>query len=249
MEIFFLGTGTAIPVRQHAPAGLFIIAAGQKILLDIGPGTLSRLELAGFSCTELDALLITHFHSDHTLDLATLLQVFNYSPGSERSEPFTIITCPGMDNFYQHLLKLYPELSPLSYDLRMKQVFVDKFFLGEIEVSSAPTDHTPESIAYRLEDGKHSLVYSGDAAPTGKLAQLADKADMLVCECSFPAGWDTEDHLNADTAGIIARQAGVKSLVLTHTYPPAQAVDLVAQVQRHFDGMVQVAVDGLHLSL
>ncbi len=249
MEIFFLGTGTAIPVRHHAPAGLLVVAARQRILLDIGPGTLSRLELAGFSCAQLDALLISHFHSDHTLDLATLLQVFNYSPGAERTQPFNIIASPGMENFYKRLLELYPELVPLSYELKIKTVFQDRFTIGELDVSTAPTEHTPHSIAYRLEDNQHALVYSGDAPPRGQLARLADKADMLVCECSFPAGWETEDHLNADTAGSIAKQAGVKSLVLTHTYPPAQAVDLVAQVYRHYDGMVQVASDGLHLTL
>jgi len=249
MEIFFLGTGTAVPVRQHSPAGLLVVAAGQPILLDIGPGTVGRLSLAGFSTADLDHLLLTHFHPDHSLDLATLLQVFNFSPGAERTRPFSITACTGIEVFYRRLLDLYPDLSPLSYKLIIKHVFQDEFSIGKLKVRSAPTGHTPESIAYRLEDGEHTLVYSGDAAPQGKLAQLADKADLLVCECSFPAGWETEDHLNADTAGIIAQHAGVKSLVLTHTYPPAQAVDLVAQVRRHFDGMVQVAVDGLHLSL
>ncbi len=249
MEIFFLGTGTAVPVRQHAPSGLLVVANDQAILLDIGPGTLNRLGLAGFSYTRLHHLLITHFHPDHTLDLATLLQVFNFTPGAERKDPFTIIACPGIEDFYQRLLELYPDLSPLTYKLNIKQVFQDRFSIGELEVRCAPTGHTPESIAYRLEDGKHSLVYSGDATPRGQLVQLAEKADLLVCECSFPAGWETEDHLNADTAGTIAQQAGVKSLVLTHTYPPAQAVDLAAQVRRHYAGTVQVAVDGLKLTL
>jgi ribonuclease BN (tRNA processing enzyme) len=249
MEIFFLGTGTAVPVRQHTPAGLLVVAAGQTILLDIGPGTLSRLELAGYSCAQLQHLLLTHFHPDHTLDLATLLQVFNFTPGAERTDAFTIIACPGIEDFYQRLLDLYPDLSPLSYKLNINHVFNDEFSIGKLKARSAPTGHTAESIAYRLNDGKHTLVYSGDATTHGELVQLADQADLLICECSFPAGWETEDHLNADTAGIIAQQAGVKSLVLTHCYPPAQEVDLVAQVRRHYNGMVQLAVDGLHLSV
>jgi ribonuclease BN (tRNA processing enzyme) len=249
MEIFFLGTGTAVPVRQHSPAGLLVVAAGQLILLDIGPGTISRLELAGFSCAQLHHLLLTHFHPDHTLDLATLLQVFNYAPGAARTDPFTITACPGIEDFYRRLLDLYPDLSPLSYELKIKSVFQDEFSIDRLKIRSAPTGHTPESIAYRMDDGEHTLVYSGDASPRGELVQLAERADLLVCECSFPAGWETEDHLNADTTGALAQQAGVKSLILTHTYPPAQAVDLVAQVQEHFNGPVQMAIDGLHLTL
>ena len=249
MEVFFLGTGTAVPIKNHAPAGLLVVAAGQLILLDIGPGTLTRLEAVGFSCTQLHHLLLTHFHPDHTLDLATLLQVFNFAPGAERIEPFTIIACPGIQDFYRRLLELYPDLYPLSYELKLKQVFQDVFSIGMLKVRCAPTGHTPESIAYRMEDGSNSLVYSGDASPRGELVRLANGADMLVCECSFPAGWETEDHLNADTAGVIAQQAGVKSLILTHTYPPAQAVDLIAQVRSHYTGAVRLAIDGLHLTV
>jgi ribonuclease BN (tRNA processing enzyme) len=249
MEIFFLGTGTAVPVRMHSPAGLLIISDGQPVLLDIGPGTLGRLELAGFSCTQLDQLFLTHFHSDHTLDLATLLQVFNYTPNVKRTRPFSITACPGIQDFYLRMVNLYPELAPLTYELNMHEVFRDAFSTGMLKIRTAPTGHTPESIAYRLEADGHSLVYSGDAASSGELAGLAAGVDLLICECSFPSGWETDDHLNADTAGRIAQDAGVKSLVLTHTYPPALAVDLVAQVRRHYDGIVQLAVDGLHLSL
>ncbi len=249
MEIFFLGTGTAIPVRMHSPAGLLIIVDGQPVLLDIGPGTLSRLELGGVSFDRLDTLLLTHFHPDHTLDLATLLQVFNYAPEAQRQRPFFIAACPGMQDFYHRMLDLFPDLAPLGYELNIKEVFREEFMVGKLSVRCAPTGHTSESIAYRLDDGKHSLVYSGDAAVHGELVNLASGADILICECSFPAGWETDDHLNADMVGVVAHQAGVKSVVLTHTYPPAQAVDLVAQVRKNFNGQIQLAIDGLHLSL
>ncbi len=249
MELFFLGTGTAIPDRLHSPAGLLVVAEGQPILLDIGPGTLSRLNLAGISTSALDHLFLTHFHPDHTLDLATLLQVFNYSPTAERTRPFSITACPGIQDFYRRLVELYPELAPLTYQLELHQAFRDEFSIGKIRIKTAPTGHTTNSIAYRLEDGEHSLVYSGDATAHGELVQLADKVDLLICECSFPSGWETEDHLNADTAGVLAQQAGVESLVLIHTYPPAQAVDLVAQVRKHYNKEVQLAVDGLHMKL
>ena len=146
-------------------------------------------------------------------------------------------------------MELYPELAPLTYQLELHQAFRDEFSIGKIRIKTAPTGHTTNSIAYRLEDGEHTLVYSGDATAHGELVQLADKVDLLICECSFPSGWETEDHLNADTAGVLAQQAGVKSLVLIHTYPPAQAVDLVAQVRKHYNKEVQLAVDGLHMKL
>lgn len=249
MDIFLLGTGTAVPVKQHSPAGLVVIADGKRLLFDIGPGTLSRLEQAGISYDQLDQLLLTHFHPDHTLDLATLLLVFNYAPGASRTSPFTITSCTGIEAFLQRMYKLYPDLPPLGYELHVHPVRREEFPIGNIKIQSAPTGHTPESVAYRLELGGRSLVYSGDATPNGELAELATGADLLISECSFPAGWKTEDHLNAESLGLLANRAGVKSLVVTHCYPPALAVDLVGQIRDHYSGEVQLAVDGLHISL
>jgi ribonuclease BN (tRNA processing enzyme) len=249
MDIFLLGTGTAIPVKQHSPAGLVVIADGMRLLFDIGPGTLSRLEQAGISYDQIDRLLLTHFHPDHSLDLATLLLVFNYAPGASRTRPFTITACAGLEEFLQRMYRLYPDLLPLGYELRLHPVRREEFSLGKVKIQTAPTGHTPESVAYRLELAGRSVVYSGDAAPHGEWVDLAAGADLLICECSFPAGWETEDHLNADSAGRIAQQAGVKSLVITHCYPPALAVDLAGQIRKHYSGKVHLAVDGLHLSL
>jgi ribonuclease BN (tRNA processing enzyme) len=93
------------------------------------------------------------------------------------------------------------------------------------------------------------LVYSGDAAPGGDLVHLAAGADLLISECSFPDDWETEEHLNAKSLGLLAAQAGVKSLLVTHCYPPALAVDLVGQIHIHYPGKVQLALDGLRISL
>jgi len=249
MDIFLLGTGTAIPTKQHSPASLIVIADGQRVLLDIGPGSLTRLNLAGITYDQIDHVLLTHFHPDHTLDLATLLQVFSSAPNARRTKPLSITGCLSTEDFIQRMLKLYPDIAPQTYELKVRQVYRDEFSIGKLKVQSAPTGHTSESVAYRLDDSEHSMVYSGDATYLGELAQLADGVDLLICECSFPAGWETEDHLNADAVGVIAQQAGVKSLVVTHFYPPALAVDLIGQIRSHYTGKVQLAIDGLHLSL
>ena len=249
MNIYFLGTGTAVPARNHSPAGLIIVANGQRILLDIGPGTLSRLYQAGITYDQIDHLFLTHLHPDHTLDLATLFQAFNYASEQPRTKPFSIIGCRGSDRFIHRMFKLFPDIDPLSFPLVIHQVFRSQFFINGLKIKIAPTGHTPESVAYRIEDSEHSLVYSGDASPHGELAQLAKNAELLISECSFPAGWETEDHLNADTVGIIAKQAQVKSLMVTHFYPPSLAVDLVGQIRNHYDGKIQMAFDGLQINL
>ncbi len=152
-----------------------VVADGTRLLFDIGPGTLSRLEQAGISTDQIDRLLLTHLHPDHTLDLATLLLVFNYAPGARRTSPFTITSCAGTEDFLQRMYQLYPELVPLEYELRIDPVRQDEFSIGKIRIRSALTGHTPDSVAYRVELAGTSIVYSGDAAPHGGLAQLADQ--------------------------------------------------------------------------
>ncbi len=249
MEIFFLGTGTSIPHPQHSPAAIAIQVAEKTLLFDIGPGTLGRLHAAGLTCDQLDQLLLTHLHPDHTLDLATLLLVFNYAPGAERTASFPLTGGRDLAGFLRRLVDLYPEVAPASFELQLHQVYRDSWQLPGLGLSCAPTGHTADSVGYRLDDGQHVVVYSGDASPAGELSKLARDADLLIAECSFPSGWQTDDHLNADTVGVIAQEAGAKTLIITHCYPPALAVDLVAQIRRQYSGNVRLANDGLRVSL
>jgi ribonuclease BN (tRNA processing enzyme) len=249
MEIIILGSGTAMPVQNHSPAGIMINHDGHPILLDIGPGTLTRLLPTGFSFNQLDFLLLSHLHPDHTLDLATLLQVFDSAPDSRRTRPFSIIGCKGTKDFIDRLITLYPEITPQTYSLTIQEVFHDEFNLFGLKVKSAPTGHTPYSVAYSLQDQKHKIVYSGDAAPQGELVTLAADADILISECSFPSGWESIEHLNADTLGKIASQARIKSLIVTHRYPPALNIDLEKQIYQHYKGSIHLAEDGYRVNL
>jgi ribonuclease BN (tRNA processing enzyme) len=249
MEIHVLGSGTAIPAEEHNPAGFLVIAAGIPVLLDMGPGTISRLAKTGISYTGVDFALLSHLHPDHTLDLAILLQDFNSTPGWKRTADFTLVGCKGTREFIDRLFQLYPNIIPDKYKLIVQEVDHQNFSLANICFQSALTGHVPGSVAYRLEEGGRSLVYSGDASEHGDLAAIAEQGDILISECSYPTGWDSEDHFNADSLGRLAQKAHVKSLVVTHRYPPALSVDLVTQIRSHYSGPIQLASDGLKLEL
>lgn len=244
MKIIILGSGTAIPNKDQSPAGILINHENQLLMLDIGPGSLARLEKAGYSYHQLDYLFLTHLHPDHTLDLATLLQVFDSAPDSQRTHPFFVIGCKGTKNFVNKLLELYPEITAQKYSIRIKEVEHDEVTVFGLKIVSALSGHTQSSVAYSLQNSEHKLVYSGDAAADGELATLSENADALICECSFPSGWISNDHLNADSVGQIANSANVKSLIITHRYPPALNVDIERQIRRYYKGSLILASDG-----
>jgi ribonuclease BN (tRNA processing enzyme) len=249
MDIYILGSGTAIPSKGHSPAGVVVIHKGFPLLLDIGPGMLTRIQHAGLTYDELDHLLLTHLHPDHTLDLATLLQVFDSAPDFQRTRPFSIYGCRGMNGFLDRLLALYPDITPHTYSIITKEAYRDEFSIGDLSIKSAPSGHTSDSVAFRIQDGRSSLVYSGDASDQGELVKLAEGADVFICECSFPEGWETNDHLNSETTGRIAHLAGVQNLIVTHRYPPALSADLASQIGKYFKGKLMLANDGLHLTI
>ena len=73
MRVTILGSGTAIPARGRFPAGVLVEAADWSMLVDAGPGTLRRLADVGIGLERIAAVLLTHYHTDHTADLAALL--------------------------------------------------------------------------------------------------------------------------------------------------------------------------------
>jgi len=249
IRLLILGAGTAIPVPGYSPAGHLVQIGDTPLLFDIGPGTLSRLAVAGVDYRELDTIFLTHHHPDHTLDLVTLLQAYDSTPGWVRRDPLKLVGGRGTARFYKRLMAAYPDIGVTSYHLDLYEMGEERVALPQCTVSAALTGHTSNSLGYRLEAEGRSIVFSGDATLTPGLLKLADRADVFICECSFPGNETASDHLSAGQVGWLARAAEVKRLVLVHLYPPAREVDLLSQVGKEYSGPAEIAADGLALLL
>lgn len=249
MTLTVLGSGTCVPQAARGSAGYLLRAGQGPILVDAGPGTLARLAAAGEDWTAIDTVVITHLHPDHTLDLATLLQAAGSTPGLRRTQPLLIAGCPGLAGFVTGLDALYGGLEGEGFALEVREITGGPLSLPGCSLTAAPSGHAPGSLSLRFESSGKSIVYSGDASVRGELALLAREADLLLCECSFPDGWDSPDHLCAGQVGDIAAAAGARRVVLTHMYPPALRADLVSQVRARYRGPVDIAVDGWTVSV
>ena len=111
----------------------------------------------------------------------------------------------------------------------------------------APSDHRPESIAYRLDSDRGSFVYTGDTGYTESVVELARGADTVLIDCTFPDTRPFPGHLTPSGVARIASEAGVERVVLTHLSPEAERRDLVSEVAQGYAGEVIVAEDGLVL--
>jgi ribonuclease BN (tRNA processing enzyme) len=220
-----------------------------SLLFDVGPGTIARLAAAGVSYRDLEYIFLTHLHSDHTLDLVTFLQANDSTPGWTRTRPVHLIGSRGARGLYEQLMQVYPGIAPQSYALDIRELGAGRVFFGAWTIETAHTGHTESSVGYRIEAEGKTVVYTGDAKDNPELVHLARTADVFVCECAFPSGYPTTDHMTADAVGRIAHAANAKRVLLNHLYSPALEVDIAAQVRAAFSGEIIVAVDGMQIEV
>jgi ribonuclease BN (tRNA processing enzyme) len=251
MEAIILGSGTGVPyLRRGAPA-VAVQAAGRLVLLDLGSGACRALLHHGLNFNQVDIIALTHLHPDHLGDLVGFFFATRYALGYTRTEPFRFLVSRGFRDFYGRLQGAYGQwVEPPPGLMELQELSPDgpeAVALGALTIKSAPTNHIPGSLAYRLEAEGRSLVYSGDTDISDSLVELARGADVLILECANP--FKVAGHLTPAEAGGLAARAGVARLVLTHFYPPCDEVDVTALAAQEFSGDIIRAEDGLRISI
>lgn len=253
MKIRILGSGTCTPSVERNASGVAVEAAGLLVMVDMGPGTMRRMCEAGIDSRRVDAIAITHFHVDHVSDVAAFLFASNYGYGAMRQEPFHLVGPEGLEQFYAGLVAVYQDwIVPRGGRLRMKELnprAQDEFIVGGIRIVSGPSLHYFPSVAYRIEAGAAVVTVTGDTDFSDEMVKLARGSDVLICESSMPEGRKVRGHMVPSEAGRTAALAGVKTLVLTHFYPPCEEVNVVEQARPYFSGEIVKAADLMTLEL
>ncbi len=254
IHVTVLGSGTCVPSLTRSACALLMTVGTSHLLFDIGPGSMRRLLEAGVQVQDLSHVCISHFHPDHTGELAPLIFANKYPDANRRQSPLTLIGGPGFRNFMMRLEAVYGDWIRLADG--MLQVIEAapadgfKHSADGWSVETLPVRHNPESVAFRvsLEQGP-AVVYSGDADYSKNLVALAREADLLICEAARPDEHPVRGHLTPSEAGRMAAEAGVRQLMLTHFYPDCENVDLVTQCRRTYAGPVLLARDLMTLEV
>ena len=224
------------------------------MLFDSGPGTMRRLLRANTTIFDVDYIFYSHFHPDHTAELVPFLFATKYPDKGQRQTVLTIVAGAGFEDFFTGLKTVYGqwiELDPgLVEIIQMNTGSADLLRLKDFTVQSAPVEHNPESIAYRVTGpGGHSVVYSGDTDTSENLIALSKDADLLICESALPDDFRVKGHLTPSLAGDIATRAGVKKLVLTHFYPECDQADIEQECRKTYDGPLVLAEDLMEIEI
>jgi ribonuclease BN (tRNA processing enzyme) len=246
--VTILGSGTCVPSLTRSACSVLVQTGDEKILFDVGPGTMRRLLEAGVTIFEITRIFLSHFHPDHTGELVSFMFSNKYSGIKRRTRPLTLVAGRGLSSFWNGLRAVFGEwivLPPELFELKpLNTTGPDTFWFDTIRVDSTPVVHRPESLAYRLTgiDGK-SVVYSGDTDESDALVTLSKGADLLICEAAKPDELKKVGHLTPSLAGRIGRLAHVGKLVLTHFYPECDTADMIGQCRKTYSGPLMLAED------
>jgi ribonuclease BN (tRNA processing enzyme) len=245
-----LGSGTGVPTQHRAPPGMLIQSPAEEggtILLDPGPGAVSRMAKAGTPVEAVDRVVFTHHHPDHTLDLMTLLFARRNPWLEPRLKKLTLIGPEGTIELYEAMKNLYGDW------VTGKE---GTFHIEEVGEGSLPArtglkgsahrvSHIEGSLAFRFAFQAGTLAISGDTEPCEALVPLGCDADLFFLECAVPDEHDpARGHMTPRAAGEVAAKAGPAHLVLYHLYWPVDPVQAADSVRKLFSGKVTVAEDG-----
>lgn len=267
VEIVLLGTGSPLPSADCAGPATLVRAGGRTLLVDCGRGVLMRLAAVGSAAGALDALLLTHLHSDHITDLGDVITsrwVTSFAPS-----PLRVFGPPGTRRVVDAVLaSLAPDVAyRLAHhdDLTWEPAVEVTEVLGGavldedgVRVVAAPTDHRPvhPTVGYRVDHDGRSVVLAGDTVPCDGLDRLCTDADALVhtvvrADAIEALGIERlvdvcDYHSSVADAARTAARGGVGTLVCTHYVPalrPGDEDTWRALAAEHFDGAVEVGPD------
>jgi len=221
MRLTIMGRSPASPNPTEACAGYLVEGGGARILVDIGPGVVSQL-VRRHRPDELDAIVVSHMHADHMLDLVTLRYVYPWRPMPE-GQRLRVIMPPGSADQMLDLAKGVGNARHFEDCFRLSEHDGSgTFSFASLSLTPIATQHYIPCWGFRIEGDGRVLAYTADTAPCDNLGVLASGADLLLSEATLRSldedatPPEPRGHLTPAEAGATARDAGAARLLLTH---------------------------------
>ncbi len=247
MRLTVLGSGNAVPTATRGCPGLLLRAGGETVLLDPGPGALAAAARHGAGPGAITAVLVSHLHLDHHLDLAALIFAL-HEPRFRDRPPLRVLGPKGLLRVYGLWREAYGKwIEPAGWTLDMEEAAPGPRALGGLRVEAVEVPHgsTP-AFGWRIreEEGGPLLAFSGDTGEGAGAAACGRDADLFVLECTLPAGEEPVKHLTAAAAGRVAAAARCRRLLLVHFSERVDGTPVEEAVRAAYGGPLVLAHDG-----
>jgi ribonuclease BN (tRNA processing enzyme) len=270
LSVLVLGSGGPRPFGRAATSYLVQVDGTPRILIDAGPGAFLRLGELNASLEQVDTVLLTHLHIDHTGDLPAMLlaraltarasaihlTVFGPSGAGQFPNTSRFVNLLFEKNGaweYEKTFGADESLRAVDLPIDLKSTGRQIADLNGLRITAIATHHDDcPSVAYRIDYKNESVAFSGDmdASALPNLTRLAKGVNLLVFHCVVldPPGSPAQLyalHTPPKQIGQAARDAGVKQLLLTHIAPAVEdaSQSVLASIQASYKGPVQFAHD------
>ena len=231
MRLIVLGNNGPYPSAGGACSGYLVIEGDTKILIDCGNGVLSNLQKF-IEHEDLGAVILTHLHSDHMSDMMVLRYAIQikmnrgqdikpldvYAP-SEPLEEYNRLSNKGVFN-----LNTITQDTVLNY--------------GNLKITFKEMTHPAKCFAVAIDNTEKRFVFSGDTSWNSDIIEFSKGADLLMLDAgllSKDKNNDNVPHLTARECGLVAKEAKVSRLLLTHFWPQDDAMNHLLEARENFE--------------
>lgn len=243
MQLTILGASSAAQNPGGACSSYLVRQGETVVVIDMGNGAFANLQ-RHVAPDEVDAVVISHTHADHTLDLLPYRYWLAFQGKAPRRRPRlwlppgghdTVLAVSGLQDPSREFYSSYFEVA--EYDPARP------ISVGPLEIAFQAMRHVSHTYGMRVR-GDGLLAYSADTGPCDAVAEVARDADLFLCENANEEESDFPLHLKPSQAGVYGREAGARRLVLTHRWHRS-GFDVAARAAATaFGGPVSVAREG-----
>lgn len=241
LAVTILGCSGSYAAAGGACTGYLMQSSQANVWLDAGPGTLANLQKV-CSLGDIDAVVLTHAHPDHWLEMPVVANAIEWYEPRER---LPVYSNAHMAEQARNLIG--PDIDrPFDWRIIEADAQID---IGDQRWTFAETEHYVPTFATRTDSGGESIAFTSDTGPGFSLQPMVDRSgplDMALIESTF---LEREEHvgalhLSADEAGQMAENAGVGRVVLTHQAPREDRAAHLQKASANFSGEIVLAEVG-----
>jgi ribonuclease BN (tRNA processing enzyme) len=243
VKVTVLGSAGSHPGNGRACSSYLLSAGERHILLDCGNGSVTNL-MDAVDPADLDAVIISHLHPDHFVDLYGLHYALRfhregaktvdvYAPSGARELLTGLLLGESAASFNRHL--------PVHVAAAGQ-----KLELGPFVVDLFAANHPIETLASRVTVDGRIISFSGDSGASDELIACAEQSNLFICDSTWvsrDAPFPPDVHMTGTEAGQHANAAGAERLMVTHVFPQRDPEQVAADAETVYDGVVWVAVD------
>jgi ribonuclease BN (tRNA processing enzyme) len=259
MRITVLGKSPSWQDAGGACSGYLIEDGDAAVLLDCGNGAFAKLRLHR-DYVDLDAVVISHLHADHFLDLVPYayaltnaprqqLRAAPGSPGTPEPARPQLVAPPGARDTFRRVVGAWGNENLLETAFRVQEYVPEEGWeLGPLRFRFAEVPHFTTTFAVDVSsaNGNGRLTYGADSRPAQELVEIARETDLLIAEATLPQPERDGErgHMTPAEAGELAKRAGARRLVLTHISDEIDEAWALEQGRRAFGGPIELAREG-----